>query len=149
MAHPDETSLPFWGGDYPPASLSEIEETERHIGHRLPDPYRQLLLTQNGGVSNYGGFVDGGRRFPLFPIFGAGTNARHSIIRAFDMRQMEGRPEGVVLIAAKGHSWIGLDYRQSGEEPAVVVGNTDEDEVKLLAPSFAALMKGLVEEMPL
>jgi hypothetical protein len=144
----DETPLPFWGGEYPPASLSEIEETEHHIGHQLPEPYRQLLLTQNGGVSNYGGFVDGRQRFPLFPLLGAGTNARHSIISAFDMRQMEGRPEGVVLIAAKGHSWIGLDYRQSGE-PAVVIGNTDEDEVRPIAASFAELMKGLVEELPL
>lgn len=139
--------LPFWGGDLPAASWSELEETEHHIGQRLPEPYRQLLLTQNGGVSNYGGFVGSGRRFPLFPFFGAGRKARHSIISAFDMSQLEGRPEGVVLIAAKGHSWIGLDYRQSGQEPAVVIGNTDEDEVRLIAPSFADLMKGLVEEL--
>lgn len=141
-----EEPLPFWFHRTAPASIQEIEATERHIGHQLPEEYRALLRLQNGGVSNYSGFRDGERYFPLPPLFGVGAGAQDTLARAFDIGAMEGRPEGVVLFAAAEHIWLGLDYRVA-RGPAVVFGNTDEDELKLVAPSFADFIRGLVEEM--
>ena len=38
------------------------------------------------------------------------------------VRESFGVPDGVLVFAAEGHSWLGLDYRESSECPSVVFG---------------------------
>ena len=147
MEPADEGPLPFWFGDNRPAATeAQIDDCERHIGRSLPAELRRLLLVQDGGVSNFAGFEDGERYFPVFPIFGAGGATRtDTLMRAFDQRRVDGVPDGIIMIAGEGHSWLGLDYRV-GVEPAVVFRQTDEDLIEVVARTFAEFLAGLIEE---
>ena len=136
-----------WSTDRPGATPEEIAQAQVHIGHRLPEELCSLLLVQDGGVSNYEAFQDGDRYFPLLPFFAAGASVRaDTLSQAFDTRELFELPAGIVVFAAQGHSWWGLDYRSGVPEPTVVFQLDEESDIEVVAPTFRDLLAGLVEE---
>lgn len=147
MAPVDEAA-PFWFGEpRPGATPSEVDFAEHHVGFRLPTALRQLLLTQNGGVSNYAAFVSGKECYPMLPMFRVGSKvADGTIMRAFDIGQSFGVPAGVVPFAGQGESWWGLDYRTNREVPAVVFLQDPDHEIEPVASTFDEFLGGLAED---
>ena len=127
------------------ATLEEIAQTEGFIGHRLPAAFRDLLLIQNGGVSNYTDFERDGECYPLFPVFSADVRAGYgSLAAAFRVREAFDVPDDVVPFAGEGHAWLGLDYRAGAVEPSVVFFCSEDSGLEAIASSFHELLQGLV-----
>lgn len=144
----DNEPIPFWfpngrGG----ASEAELERAERYVGYRIPGALRDLLVIQDGGVSNYTAYKQGDRQFPLLPIFRAGGDpATATLMRAYDVREAFGVPDGVIAFAGQGESWWGLDYRCDSDAPGVVFRLDLEHDVEPVATTFDGLLASLVEE---
>lgn len=140
--------LPFWfDGKRPGATEEELNHAERYVGNDLPAKLRELLREQDGGVSNYAGYVKGELYLPFLPVFGVRAGpATGTIMRAFDVRNEFGVPQGVVPFAGQGHSWWGLDYRSDLRDPCVVFRGSEEEEIVVAAESFDEFVDGLIEE---
>ncbi len=144
--------LTFWYADEwsPPragATPEEVDQAEAHIGRKLPDELRALLLVEDGGVSNYEAFEDGDRYFPVLPFFCAGSTQRaDTLAHAFDMRVYYPEiPTEIIVFAAAAHSWLGLDYGSGRKDPVVVFQLNEDSEIEFVADTFAAFLAGLVE----
>lgn len=136
-----ELEHPFWiDRDRAGASMDAIERLERDMGHALPHELVQALLLRDGGVSAYSSFQHGDVYVPL-PAFFAVEELR----QAWEQRDELGTPAGVVAIAAGGHEWMGLDYRE-GPDPKVVFQEDEDSPLELVAESFEALLDGLAED---
>ncbi len=143
-------ALPFWftaewAETRRGATQREIDAAEAHLGRRLPAELRQLLLLQDGGVSNYVAYQVGDQYVPLLPFFGVGTDRGDCLSRAFDARHLDEIPEEVIVIAAMGHSWLGLRYRDAGAEPELVQQSDEDSPIEVVAPTFREFVAGLVE----
>lgn len=135
----------FWADDRPGASVEELDSAEVAVGHVLPGGLRSLLMRCNGGVSQFSGAECNGEYFPMLPVLGVDANASFgTIMRACAVGDAFGVPDGVVVFAAQGEAWWGLDYRE-GELPAVVYRDSPAVEISHVAATFDALLQGLVE----
>lgn len=147
MEPADEEPLPFWfkqerGG----AAIEQLDEAEKYVGHSLPEALRALLMQENGGVSNYAGYEDGGAYYPILPIFGVDSKAAAgTLMRAHDVRDTFGVPADVVVFAGQGNAWWGLDYRSGADRPAVVYCNDPGEPIELVAADFEDFLRGLKE----
>ncbi len=148
MAPADDDRLPFWfmqkrGG----ATTDELAAAEQHVGHRLPDALRALLMQENGGVSNYAAYTKGDNYYPLLPIFGVDPQAgAGTLMRAHDVRDAFDVPAGVVVFAGQGNAWWGLDYRAAADRPAVVYRNDPGEPIERVADDFDEFLRGLTED---
>lgn len=140
----DERSLSFWSEVVVGATEESIQNAESYVGQRLPDSLRTLLKVQDGGVSNYGACVSQGERYPVLPLLGVSATASGSIVRAFDLMDSFDVPREVVVFAAMGNAWLGLDYR-SGPVPSVLYGDVDYATTNTIAENFDEFLKNLVE----
>lgn len=150
MAREIERPAFWYTTDAGPAHPGELAAAEASLGHRLPAAFVALLREQNGGVSRYAGHLAGGRYVSLPPILGVPCAHAHpfgygTILRANAVREHLGVPDGVVVFATTGRAWMGFDYRAGELEPAVVGQERGDDELRVLARSFADLLRGLVE----
>ena len=140
---PDEPPLPFWfddgGAVVAGASREEIAEAEKLIGRSLPPKFRELLLEQDGGVSNYA-FWETNVYVGLPAFFSVSQ-----IVGAIESAALFGTPRGVIAIGSGGHCWLGLDYR-SGDAASVVYQDTEDADIETIAGSFEALLAELVVE---
>lgn len=138
--------LPFWLEASTGSTEEALQAAEAYVGHRLPDSLRALLREQNGGVSNYATCGSAGDRYPVLPMMGVAADASvDTIVRAHDVKEAFGVPEGVVVFAAMGDAWLGLDYRDSSVEPAVLYGDSERDAVGVSA-TFDRFLDSLGEE---
>jgi SMI1/KNR4 family protein SUKH-1 len=137
----------FWFSEGTGATAADLDRAEKYVGHPIPQRLRALLEVKNGGVSVYSAFIDEDRYYPLLPLFGVDPEvAAGSLMRAFDVRAEFGVPDGVVPFAGQGNAWMGLDFRQSGLDPAVVYRDDIDREIEEVAKNFDAFIQGLVEE---
>lgn len=137
-----------------------IRAAEQRLGVRLPASLLDRLRIVNGGdLADPAAFpanVDSPfaeeDHVPVFSLNGipaVGEEGRYGtgaglLSSAYLIREWQ-LPENLVLLTGDGHSWIALDYRESGAsgEPAVVwVDETPTD--ARLADSFADFLAGLV-----
>lgn len=150
MAITDELAKAFWsdGSDWytgeHAATEQEIAAAEAAIGHDLPPSFRALLMQENGGVSTFIAYDDGENYFPLLPI--CGTEAIKQGVGAIDVRKVFNIPDDIVVFAAEGHAWWGLDYRGDRHQPAIVYRNDAESDIETVAPTFDEMLAGLVED---
>ncbi|MCA9675879.1 MAG: SMI1/KNR4 family protein [Kofleriaceae bacterium] len=143
---PNEDELAFWFDERRGATEAELDTAERYVGYVLPKPFRDLLRRQNGGVSNFAGYEVEGRYYPMLPILGVDPDAAAgTLMRAHDVRVHFGVPDGVVVIAAQGSAWWGLDYNTKRDCPSVVY-RADEGVAPVeVALSFEAFLSHLTE----
>lgn len=143
----DKEDLPFWFSERRGATESELVAAERYVGHVLPRSLRELLMKRNGGVSNFAGCEVDDRYYSLLPFCGVDPDAGGgTLMRAHDLRDSFGVPDGVVVFAAQGSGWWGLDYRTNAHEPAVVYRDHDGLPVETVAQDFDEFLSRLTEE---
>jgi len=144
----------------PPLTDAMVAAAERTLGYALPASYLRLLRVKNGGCPRRQCYPTAGTHWSnnhgrivvLFGIQGPwgidsdqfGT--RHLIDQA-------GLPEiGIVvgMTPAAGHDAIMLDYSVCGPrgEPRVVHVDPEDDVSAVLAPTFEAFLRGLVDCRP-
>jgi hypothetical protein len=141
----NDTTSDF-GMPKPPATTADLAGTEAHIGYRLPEELRELLMIQDGGVSQYSFAVDGGRCYPVPAILRANGTGFGTIRGAYDFGDDGRVPAGVVVIATGGHDWLGLDYRKRADRPSVVYQEDEDAEIEEVAESFAQFLGMLSED---
>lgn len=145
MASHDE-SLGFWAYGKTGASEGHLDAAESHVGHKLPAAFRELLLKSSGGISVFSGFDRGGEFFPMLPVLGVDPSASvGTLMRAHDVRASFDVPDDVVVFAAQGEAWWGLDYRGGGSSPAIIYCDDPSEGVFDVADDFDEFLAGLVE----
>lgn len=143
----------------PALSDAMVAAAERTLGYTLPASYLQLLRLKNGGRPRRRCFPTDDRwpdnHVRLETLFGIGYSwgidsdefgSRHLI-------QQAGFPEIGIVVAltpTAGHDAIMLDYSVCGPkgEPRVVYVDPEDDRCDVLAPDFAAFLRGLVDCRP-
>ena len=160
----------FWrSGEYadslsePAPSQATIEQVEAKLGYTLPEAYKTLCRSRNGGLP--------GNRFHASPaptsygaddhievaeIYAIGETAPYSLGNAgsdtaFWVNECGYPPIGVYFANCPdhGHQMLALDYRKCGNdgEPVVVLVDEIEDyEIIQLAETFADFIRGLKPE---
>ncbi len=136
-----------------------VTEIEAELGYRLPDSYVELARIHNGGrvlrpcfpMSEPTCWADD--HIQIDCIYAVGRTADHSLCGPLGstlMRDEWGYPDigiGIANTPSGGHEQIMLDYSECGPqgEPRVVHVAVDQDDmVTLVAPDFAAFVRGLV-----
>ena len=89
--------LPFWlTSDRRGATAAALAKAEAHFGKSLPAELRELLMLQDGGISNYEAYEDGDDYFPLLPFLGVGRDRGDTIMDALAVRDTFGIPKQVI-----------------------------------------------------
>lgn len=143
----------------PPLTDEMLAAAEAELGVTLPAAYVALLRTCNGGytrdaalptseptswapdhvgVGDINGIPAVGDRGPH--DIGLGILATGYLTAEWSL------PEGLVLLTGDGHTWIALDYRDSGPAgpPSVVWLDVEDDDELPLADSFEDFLAALV-----
>lgn len=153
----------FDGSDYytgPPLTDAMVADVERTLGYTLPQSYLRLLREKNGGAPKCQCHPTAGtswsdnhvRVMSLFGIGGRwGVDSREFGTR--HMIQEAGFPEIGIIIGwtpTAGHDAIMLDYSACGPqgEPRVSHVDAESGESEVLAPTFEAFARGLVDCRP-
>ena len=145
MASFDRERAPFWFRQERGASAESLDACERYLGVELPRELRRLLALQDGGVSNYTGFEKAGVYVPVLPFLSADpATSGSTYVTADRLRRESGVPSGVVVFAAEGHAWLGLDYR-NGDCPSVVYADDAGQPIEVVASTFDEFLAHLVE----
>jgi hypothetical protein len=153
----------FDGSEYytgPPLTEAMVADAELSLGYRLPQSYLRLLRAKNGCAP----------KRPCHPTGGTGWSDNHVRVTSisgiggrwgidseeFGTRHMirsAGFPEIGIIVGwtpTAGHDSIMLDYSECGPrgEPRVVHVDGDSGESEILAPTFEAFLRGLVDCRP-
>ena len=150
-----EYALSSYVGPSPTDGL--VASVEAELGYRLPAAYVAMMRRHNGGIPKLRAFpVPGpgrtGRHVAVHGIFGIGRDGEYALCGGSGSRfwvEEWGYPELGVYFAdcpSAGHDMIAMDYRDVGpaEEPRIVhVDQEADDAVTVLAPTFAAFIRGL------
>ena len=145
----------------PPLTDAMVTAAEQALGHTLPPSYLRLLRVKNGGAPKRQCHPTGGTSWSdnhvrVTSIFGIG-HARWGIdSEDFGSRHLireGGFPEvGIIvgLTPTAGHDAIMLDYSECGPrgEPRVILMDAESGESEVLAPTFEAFLRGLVDCRP-
>jgi hypothetical protein len=153
----------FDGSEYytgPPLTEAMIADVEQALGYTLPESYLRLLRVKNGGApkrqchpTRGTGWSDNHVR--VVSLFGIGGRwgidseefgTRHMI-------QEAGFPEIGIIIGwtpTAGHDAIFLDYSECGPrgEPRVTHVDAESGDSEVLAATFEAFLRGLVDCRP-
>ena len=132
-----------------------VAEAEARLGYRLPKSYLQLLRIRNGGVPERCCFKttfatswahDHIKIDAILGIGGpwgidAGPQSSAEMITEWGYPAI-----GIVIcdLPSGGHDTVMLDYSQHDPEPQVVYIDEDRSP-RVLAPSFAQFLEGLIE----
>lgn len=144
----------------PPLTDSMAADVERALGYRLPQSYLQLLRVKNGGAPKRQCHPTSGTSWSdnhvrVTSIFGIG--GRWGIdSKEFGTRHMieqAGFPEIGLIVGwtpTAGHDAIMLDYRECGPqgEPRVAHVDAESGDTEILAATFEAFLRGLVDCRP-
>jgi hypothetical protein len=153
----------FDGSDYytsPPLTDTMVADVERALGYTLPASYLRLLLVKNGGAPKRQCHPTGGTHWSdnhvrVTSVFGIGGRwgidseefgTRHMI-------QTAGFPEVGIIVGwtpTAGHDAVMLDYSARGPqgEPRVIHIDAESGESEVLAATFEAFLRGLVDCRP-
>lgn len=139
-----------------------IHEAEAAVGYKLPEAYRQLLGSRNGGAPKRTCFRTkvstswAEDHIAISGIRGLGGKwgIDSSTFGSRAMAQEWGYPDIGIIVCecpSAGHDAVMLDYTECGPagEPRVVhveVETADGPDITILAPDFATFIRGLVAE---
>jgi SMI1/KNR4 family protein SUKH-1 len=143
----DEVKQHFWdpAHDYqlePVLTDAALAAAEHELGVTLPAAYIELLRIQNGGVP--------AREFTYFA-----TGSDPDYVMLDDMpglgELLKNRqytdiwemPAALLLLSGDGHTWIALDYRETGSEPPIVWWDNELEVNFRLAADFRTFVEAL------
>lgn len=141
----------------PPITSDVVTQAEKTLGYKLPQSYVDVLHEKNGGYLARSAFPTdrptnwANNHVSCDVLMGVGcedgidgeTGSQY-LIEEWEY------PDTGVVISSDGHTAFMLDYSVCGPqgEPSVIYVDTDpEMEVFTLAPTFAAFLSGLVEDI--
>lgn len=123
-----------------------IKDTEKILGHTLPDAYLDLVKEQNGGRLHLNVFrnehVEDGF-VAMEWLYGICTKASEGILQTGYLIKEWDLPNHIVILYNNGHQFIFLDYRESKDTPTVSFVDTELDLDLVLAKSFHAFISDL------
>lgn len=132
---------------FKPITTEMVEKAEEELKVKLPESYTSLLKEQNGGYISYDSFPTN------FPTSWAddhinidyirGIGGEESILESEYLIEEWGLPKKVVLISGDGHTWIAFDYRNTDENPPIILIDHDGEEITELAPDFESFLNEL------
>ena len=160
----------FWcTGEYadslsePAPNASTIESVEAKLGYSLPDAYKELCRSKNGGLpknrfhasptpTSYGA----DDHIEIAEIYAIGETAQYSLggpgaDTSFWVNECGYPTLGVYFANCPdhGHKMLALDYRhcgKDGEHRVVLVDEIEDYEIIKLADTFADFVRGLKQE---
>lgn len=131
------------------ASDAAIKNAENKLGIKLPADVVNLLKISDGGIPWLRKYTYKGEEYNLHDFFGVTPREKGPacIIPPPDYDgSVHNVPENVVVFSSQGLLWLGLDYRTSKTEPAVLHYDPFEDELVQIADNFRQFFEGLEED---
>lgn len=132
-------------------SQERLDLFEKEYGLRIPVQYinyagthssHVIKLPKSSSDANHRYFDDG--FYAIGDFIGLDPNEGRSIFdNTWFLREWE-LPEKLVLIGGDGHEWLAFDYRDSPEEPRVIVIESEYCEFKILAKTFRDFIESLL-----
>ncbi len=162
-----DTKLPtdFWvkslysNARHPPATETEIRETERRLGVTFPPSFRELYQQQNGGGVMKPVYHDKAGAKPEYPLIDGlmklqGLESMKELAESIDFGDTPDwtrflkQSEKLIVLSRHGIEVIlCFDYRKNSSEPEVVLYETfDEPKEVLRTTSFSEFLKRLAKE---
>ena len=144
----------------PPLTAALVADAERLLGYTLPASYLQLLRVKNGGAPRRQCFPTAGTHWSdnhLKVTQVSGIGGRWGIdsdeLGSRKLIRDAGYPEIGIIIGwtpTAGHDAIFLDYSACGPrgEPRVTHVDAEGGDVQVLAATFEAFARGLVDCKP-
>jgi len=131
-----------------------IKFSEERLGKKLPNSYKELLQTQNGGYLTKSAFptevnnhsADGYIPVELIHGISRDPDNIYGVLTTEYMTEEWELPNGLVLLCGDGHTWIALDYRGDLEEPKVVFLDVEMEQEIELSQDFGSFIEGLIDE---
>ncbi|MBR0581029.1 SMI1/KNR4 family protein [Bacillus altitudinis] len=136
----------FWANQSDdPYTLKKISEkdilkTEKKLGVKLPQEYKNLVLEQNGGYLECNAFPTdrptswAEDHIQFDHLLGIGK--KEGILESDYLIKEWELPKDIILISGDGHTWVALDYRNTTENPPVHFFDLETEEDFKLADSF-------------
>ncbi|WP_144531674.1 SMI1/KNR4 family protein [Bacillus pumilus] len=136
----------FWANQSDdPYTLKKISEkdilkTEKKLGVKLPQEYKNLVLEQNGGYLECNAFPTdrptswAEDHIQFDHLLGIGK--KEGILESDYLIKEWELPKNIILISGDGHSWVALDYRNTTENPPVHFFDLEMEKDFKLADSF-------------
>ncbi|WHX46329.1 MULTISPECIES: SMI1/KNR4 family protein [Bacillus] len=121
-------------------SEKDILKTEKKLGVKLPQEYKNLVLEQNGGYLECNAFPTARPtswaedHIQFDHLLGIGK--KEGILESDYLIKEWELPKDIILISGDGHSWVALDYRNTTENPPVHFFDLEMEEDFKLADSF-------------
>ncbi|WP_144471188.1 SMI1/KNR4 family protein [Bacillus pumilus] len=121
-------------------SEKDIMKTEKKLGIKLPQEYKNLVLEQNGGYLECNAFPTdrptswAENHIQFDHLLGIGK--KEGILESDYLIKEWELPKDIILISGDGHSWVALDYRNTTENPPVHFFDLEMEEDFKLADSF-------------
>ncbi|WP_144468645.1 SMI1/KNR4 family protein [Bacillus pumilus] len=121
-------------------SEKDIMKTEKKLGVKLPQEYKNLVLEQNGGYLECNAFptdkpISWAEDYIQFDHL-LGIGKKEGILESDYLIKEWELPKDIILISGDGHSWVALDYRNTTENPPVHFFYLEMEEDFKLADSF-------------
>ncbi|MDR2109196.1 MAG: SMI1/KNR4 family protein [Coriobacteriales bacterium] len=144
-----------------PATDEMFAQTEKALGYRLPESYKQMMRRHNGGLLRCRSFpFPSASRYQPYKIhisgvMGVDPSKPYSLCGEFGCRSMIGKWKypaigiAVCNCPSEIHNLVFLDYRYCGPagEPGVVhIDQEDDYTVTCLAPNFEGFILGLEKD---
>ena len=133
-----------------PLTDERIHHAEQMLKVKLPEEYIGLLKEQNGGHIKYHSYPiysDEGvlqDKVSIDYLMGISDNDDEGILQTPYFIDEWELPRNIVLLSGDGHSWIALDYRNTGINPPVILLETEDEAVIPLASSFSDFLHQLI-----
>ncbi len=130
-----------------PLTAEMLKKAEETFKIKLPLSYINVLREQNGGYIKFDSHPSdtpnswADDHINVDHIFGIGE--QNGILKSQYLIKEWDLPNNVVLISGNGHGWIGLDYRNTREEPPIIYIDVDLGKIIELAPDFDSFLNGL------
>lgn len=143
----------FWANESDdPYTLKKISEkdilkTEKKLGVKLPQEYKNLVLEQNGGYLEWNAFPTdrptswAEDHIQFDHLLGIGK--KEGILESDYLIKEWELPKNIILISGDGHSWVALDYRNTTENPPVHFFDLEMEKDFKLADSFSEFISKL------
>ncbi|WP_426578966.1 SMI1/KNR4 family protein [Bacillus altitudinis] len=121
-------------------SEKDILKTEKKLGVKLPQEYKNLVLEQNGGYLVCNAFpTDRPTSWAEDHIqvdHLLGIAKKEGILESDYLIKEWELPKDIILISGDGHTWVALDYRNTTENPPVHFFDLETEENFKIADSF-------------
>jgi len=128
-----------------------IESFETTYGFKLPVEYPKYIDASGTWVvrlppcdTDSTRYYFGEGFYEIGTLSGLDPDSYRSIFDSADLVETWELPKKLLLIEGDGHTWLALDYRESQEEPKVIVIESDEGNSLLVANSFKEFISKLL-----